>query len=85
MAEEKVGEVSKYFARAGVAGIQVEAASLSIGDTIHIVGHTTDFTQRIESLQLENQAIEKAMPGQLVGIGVKDRVREKDQVFKVTE
>jgi translation elongation factor EF-1alpha len=85
MAEEKIGEVSKYFARAGVAGIQVEDGSLSIGDTIHIVGHTTDFTQRVESLQLENQAIEKAMPGQLVGISVKDRVREKDQVFKVTE
>jgi putative protease len=55
-----------------------------VGDLIRIVGHTTDFTQKVDSMQLENQAIEKAMPGQLVGIKVKDRVREKDAVFKVS-
>ena len=85
MAEEKIGEVSKYFAKVGVAGIQVESGALRVGDVIRIVGHTTDFTQKVDSMQLENQAIEKATPGQLVGIRVKDRVREKDQVFKVTE
>jgi len=85
MAEEKIGEVSKYFAKVGVAGIQVEIGSLNLGDTIRIKGHTTDFSQTVESMQLENQAIEKAMPGQLVGIKVKDRVREKDVVYKVTE
>jgi len=85
MGEEKVGEVAKYFAKVDVAGIQVEAGPLSLGDTIRIKGHTTDFTQKVESMQLDNQAIEKAMPGQLVGIKVKDRVREKDAVFKVVE
>ena len=85
MAEEKVGEVSKYFAKMGVAGIQVEAGSLRVGDEIHIKGHTTDFTQQVESMQLENKMVDKAGPGELVGIKVKDRVREKDEVFKVSE
>jgi putative protease len=85
MAEERIGEVSKYFAKVGVAGIQVETSTLHVGDTIRIKGHTTDFTQQVESMQLENQTIEKATPGQLVGIKVKDRVREKDEVFKVVE
>jgi putative protease len=84
MSEERIGEISKYFAKVGVAGIQIEQGSLSRGETIHIVGHTTDFTQVVDSIQLENQAIEKATPGQLVGIKVRDRVREKDAVFKVT-
>lgn len=84
MGEEKIGEIAKYFAKVGVAGIQVEAGSLSVGDTIHIKGHTTDLTQKVESMQLENQAIERATPGQLVGIKVNDRVREKDVVYKVT-
>ena len=84
MAEEKVGEVSKYFAKMGVAGIQIEAGSLRLGDQIHIKGHTTDFTQQVDSMQLDNEAVETAMPGQLVGIRVKDRVREKDAVFKVS-
>lgn len=85
MGEDKIGEVATYFAKVGVAGIQVETGSLSVGDTIHIKGHTTDFSQKVESMQLENQAVEKATPGQLVGIKVKDRVREKDVVYRVTE
>lgn len=85
MAEEKIGEVAKYFAKAGVAGIQIEAGSLRLGDQIHIKGHTTDLVQQVDSMQLENQVVDAAMPGQLVGIKVKDRVREKDAVFKVTD
>lgn len=83
MGEERIGEVAKYFAKVGVAGIQVEAGFLAVGDTIHIKGHTTDLIQAVDSIQLENQAIQKAEPSQLVGIRVKDRVRENDVVFKV--
>jgi len=85
MEEEKIGEVAKYFAKMGVAGIQIEAGSLGQGDQIHIKGHTTDFTQQVDSMQLDNEVVDVAMPGQLVGIRVKDRVREKDEVFKVVE
>lgn len=85
MREEKIGEVAKYFAKVSVAGIRIEAGSLRIGDTIRIRGHTTDFTQQVDSMQLDNQPIESATPGQLVGIKVRERVREKDEVFKVEE
>ena len=83
MGEERIGEVAKYFAKVSVAGIQVEEGFLAVGDTIHIRGHTTDLTQVVDSIQLENQTIARAEPGQLVGIRVKDRVREKDVVFKL--
>lgn len=84
MGEEIVGKVMDYFAKIGVAGIQVTAGSLSVGDTIRIKGHTTDVTQVVESLQLEHQAVQRAAPGQTVGIRVKDRVRKGDDVLKVT-
>jgi putative protease len=57
--------------------------TLEVGDVIHIKGHTTDFEQKIESMQIEHQQVTKATKGQVVGIKVKDYVRENDLVYKV--
>ena len=84
MPEEEIGKVSDYFAKIGVAAIEL-TGSLSVGDTIHIKGHTTDFEQKIDSMQIEHQSVEKANPGDSIGIKVKDRVRGHDIVYKVTE
>ena len=84
MGEEMIGKVTDYFAKIGVAGIQVTAGSLGVGDTIRIKGHTTDLTQAVESLQVEHQAVQQAAAGQTVGIRVKERVRKGDSVLKVT-
>jgi putative protease len=85
MPEIKVGYVNEYFAKVGVAGIEITDGYLSVGDTIHIKGHTTDFTQRVDSIQLEHQSLQRAEPGQVIGVKVRDRVRLHDQIFKVTE
>ncbi|HID10084.1 MAG TPA: translation elongation factor-like protein [Candidatus Latescibacteria bacterium] len=82
MPELEIGKVTGYFTRIGVAAIEL-TGSLSIGDTIHIKGHTTDFTQEVGSMQIEHQLIEKAEAGQRVGIKVKERVRKGDIVYKV--
>ncbi|KPL01559.1 MAG: translation elongation factor-like protein [candidate division Zixibacteria bacterium SM23_73_2] len=84
MPEEEVGKISDYFAKIGVAAIEL-TGTLSVGDTIHIKGHTTDFTQNVDSIQIEHQQVEKANPGDSIGIKVKDRVRDNDIVYKVTE
>ena len=84
MGEEIIGKVTDYFAKIGVAGIQITAGFLSVGDTIHIKGHTTDLTQAVDSIQVEHQTVERADVGQAIGIRVKDRVRRGDSVLKVT-
>ena len=83
MEEKKVGEIIKYFGKIGVAAIQLSEGSLKVGDTIHIVGHTTDVTQAIDSMQIENNNVQEAGTGADIGIKVKDRVREHDVVYKV--
>ena len=83
MGEQVVGKVMDFFGKIGVAGIQLTAGSLSVGDSIHINGHTTDVTQVVESIQLEHLEVPRADTGQTVGIRVKDRVRKGDSVFKV--
>jgi translation elongation factor EF-1alpha len=83
MPEEKVGVVKDYFAKISVAGIDV-TGRLKVGDTIHIKGHTSDFEQVVESMQIEHQQVEEAKPGDAIGIKVKERCRGGDAVFKVT-
>ena len=83
MKEEKVGRVEKFFAKPSVAAIEVTAGVLRIGDKLHFKGHTTDFEETIMSMQVENQPVGEAKPGDLIGVKVKGRVRENDTVFRV--
>ncbi|MBW1981098.1 MAG: translation elongation factor-like protein [Deltaproteobacteria bacterium] len=85
MAEVEVGIVKKFFAKPSVAAIEVKGEGIKVGDMLHFKGHTTDFSQQVASMQEENKAIDKAAPGQLVGVQVKERVRENDIVYKVID
>jgi translation initiation factor IF-2 len=84
MAEELVGNVMLFFAKPCVAAVEITSGSLSVGDTVRIKGATTDFEQRIESMEIDRKPVPSATIGQSVGIKVKDRVRPHDKVFKVT-
>jgi translation elongation factor EF-1alpha len=85
MPEEEIGKISGYFGKIGVAAIEITQGTLSVGDTIHIQGHTTDFTQVVESIQIEHQNVQTAKAGDSIGIKVKDHARDHDKVYKVTE
>jgi putative protease len=83
MEEENVGRVQKFFAQPSVAAIEMTAGVLKIGDRLHFRGHTTDFEDSVTTMEMENQPIEEAKQGDLIGIKVKDRVRENDTVYKI--
>ena len=80
--EEKIGKVTHYFSKLGVAAIEVEHGTLHKGDHIHILGHTTDLEMTVESMETEHQQIVEAQEGQSVGIRVSEHVREHDDVYK---
>jgi putative protease len=82
--EKKIGKISHYFSKLSVGIIDL-ASDLKVGDTIKIKGHTTDFDQKVESMQLEHKAIQEAKKGDSVGLKVADKVREDDEVYKVVE
>ena len=85
MAEAELGKVTHYFGKIGVAGIEITQDTLTVGDTIHIKGHTSDFTQTVDSMQVDGQSVEEATAGQSVGIKVTEHAREHDTVYKVVE
>lgn len=80
MAEKEIGKIFSYFAKIGVAAIKLKSA-LKVGDKIKIKGATTDFEQKVKSIQMEGKSVEKAKKGDDVGIKVDDRVRPGDAVF----
>ena len=85
MPETKVGEVTHYFGKVGAAMIKATDGPISVGDKIHIKGHTTDHTQVIESLQFEHKPVPRIEVGQEAGVKVGCRAHEHDEVFKVTD
>ena len=83
MAEVEIGQVSDYFARVEVAGIEL-TGELSVGDTIHIKGHTTDLSLAVESMEIDRAAVERAGAGDSVGIKLPERCRSGDHVYRGT-
>lgn len=81
--EAPVGKITHFFDKISVAVIEL-SAELKVGDKIHVKGHTSDFEQSIDSMQLDKESIESAKSGE-IAIKVADKVRAGDQVFKVTE
>ena len=85
MAEQEIGKVTHYFGKIEVAAIELTGGELRVGQTIHIVGHTSDFTQTIDSMQIDRVDVPKGEKGQAVGIRAAEHARVGDDVFKVIE
>jgi putative protease len=83
MAEKKIGEVVKFFTKPSVAAVKITEGELVIGDSIKFSGYTTDFTDVIKSMEVENKSVQKAVAGDFIGVKVSDRVRPGDEVFKI--
>jgi len=83
--EKLIGKVTHYFGKIGVAVIEL-ADSLKVGDKIRIVGGVdTDFTQTVESMEVEHQKVNEAKAGDSIGLKVEQKVREGYKVYKVIE
>ena len=85
MAEEQVAVIVKFFAKPSVAALEITSGTIKKGDLLRYKGHTTDFTEEITSMEIDNQPVDQVKKGDLVGVKVKERVREGDKVYKVSE
>ena len=83
MAEEKIGFVSNYFKKISVVAIEITNGTVSVGDTLHYSGHTTDFESTVESMQIEHKFVTEAKSGDSIGIKISEKVRTGDNVYKI--
>jgi translation elongation factor EF-1alpha len=84
MAEQRIGEVMKFFSKPSVAAVKITDGEIRVGDMIKFTGHTTDLTMALDSMEVNNQKVLRAVAGDYIGVKVADRVRPGDEVFKVT-
>lgn len=79
---ERIGVVTHYFNHLSVAVVKLEKGALRVGDLIHIKGHTSDFAQPVESLEVDHMHVQDARPGESFGLRVREHAREHDVVYK---
>ncbi len=79
--ERPIGQVTHYFSKAGVMAVEL-SDKLSVGDQIHIVGHTTDFVASVQSMQIEHEQVAEAGAGDSVGIKIEEKARPGDMVYR---
>ena len=84
MSERAIGRVTHYFGRINVAAV-VLSEPLRVGDRIRVKGHTTDFTQTVDRMQINHQDVQEARPGDDVALHVSDKARANDEVRKVED
>jgi translation elongation factor EF-1alpha len=82
--EVEIGRVVHYYDHLNVAVLSL-TDSLKLGDRIHIIGHSTDFTQRITSMEVEHHSILWVKPGDNVAVKLIQPVHEHDIVYRVVE
>lgn len=80
---EKIGEVTHYFPHVNAAAVKLKKSGLKVGDEIYLKGHTTDFKEKVESIQLDHTTIPEGKKGQEIGLLVKSRVRIGDSVYRI--
>jgi translation elongation factor EF-1alpha len=83
MSGKRIGIVTHFFDRISVAVLEL-TDEIRVGDTLHFLGHATDFKQEVKSLQIEHQDVDEAGPGQDVALKVAQKVHPNDAVFKIT-
>ena len=83
MGEQLIGTVIHYFKQPGVAVVGITDGEVALDDEIHFVGHTTDFTEKVTSMEVNHQRVERATVGEEIAIKVVARARRHDRVFKV--
>ncbi len=83
MSETKIGTVTHYFTHLHVAAVEIADGELHIGDTIRIKGHTSDFIQKVASMELEHKPVDVAKPGDDIAIAMDEYTREHDSVYVI--
>ena len=83
MEEKLIGKIVHFYGNISVGIIELSDA-LKVGETVHIKGHTSDFTQQVSSMQIEHAKVDQAKAGDSVGIKVDQKAHVHDSVYKVT-
>jgi putative protease len=84
VADLKIGKVTHYYDKIGVAIVEL-SATLAVGDKIKFARGGEDmFEQDVDSIQIEHEQKQSADKGSVVGLKVGSEVKEGAEVYKIS-
>ncbi len=83
MEEKEIGTITHYYGHLSVGIVELKDA-LKVGDSIHIKGHSSDFVQAVDSIQIEHAGVQEAKAGDVVGIKISQKAHVNDKVYKAS-
>ena len=75
--------MTHYYGHVNAAIVALDAGELRVGEMVHFRGHTTDFYQRVDHMEVDHAPVQTARAGHVIGLQVSQRVRENDVVTKL--
>ena len=82
MADIKVGKVTHYFDKIGVAVVAAEKL-IKVGDRLRFSNSMGEFEQTVDSMQVDHQNVPEVKPGQSAGMKVDNAVKDGDEIYKL--
>lgn len=81
---DKIGKVTHYYDKIGVAVVKLTKGDLKTGDSIKLTNKGgEEFTQKVDSMQIEHAAIDIAKSGDEFGLKVDKAPKDNSPVEKV--
>ena len=80
--DKNIGKITHYYDKIGVSVVEL-SDDLAVGDTIKVSGHGREFTQEVDSMQIEHEDVKSAKKGDSVGMKVDQKVHEGYKVYKI--
>ena len=80
--DKELGKVIHYFDKAMVAVVRL-TDSLKTGETVKFVHGESEFSQPVDSMEVEHQKVEEAKKGDVIGLKIGGKAREGSQVYKL--
>lgn len=83
MLDKPVGKVVHYYDKLGVVIVDLQSGGLKVGDEVKFKRNDEEFTQKVESLQVEHESVDSVKKGDSFGMKVDQPTKPGTEVYLV--
>ena len=81
--DKPIGKVVHYYDKLGVAIIDLSTGSIKVGDELKFKRGEEEFSQKVESLQVDHKEVDSVKKGDSFGVKVDKSVKVGTEVYSV--
>lgn len=81
--DKPIGKVVHYYDKLGVAIVDLKSGGIKVGQEVKFKRNDEEFTQKVESLQVEHESVESVKKGDSFGLKVTQPTKPGTEVYLV--